>query len=43
LVWGIAYFMHFTPDIIWEMSIEDALFWFDGICVIRNHLNGKAV
>jgi hypothetical protein len=31
IVIGIGYIYKFSPNDIWEMTVKELLFWFDGI------------
>jgi hypothetical protein len=41
LAWGLGYFYHWSPDIIWDLSVDDALFWHKGILHIEREIDGK--
>jgi len=34
-MWAIAYTFHFSPESLWDMTIEDMMFWTEGIKKVK--------
>ena len=38
MIWGVAWFYHFPPDKIWNMYVDEIIFWDKGISEITKML-----